>query len=505
GEGKRKVQVGYVIESPIWKTSYRLVLDKKEKPYLQGWAVVENPTDEDWSGVEMSLVSGRPISFRMDLYNPLFIARPLVEPELFASLRPPTYSGAMAKRQDANVDALGLQEGGEGKADAAFRGRSGATKELSKKASENMDKLKSMAAAMPAEERQERDRYAQQLGGDLNKRMDIGRSAGSVATASQLGDYFQYIIDIPVNLGRQKSALLPIINKDVDATRVSIYNPNVQAKHPLLGLKFKNSTGMNLSQGPITIFEGSTYAGDTRVLDLQPSEERLVSYAIDLGTEVSVKNGNNSSRITKVKAVKGIISTETLIREEKVYDISNRSDMDRTLLIEHLNRKGQGFVFKGDNKPAEEAADVFRFQVAVASKKDLSYTVVEERTQGTNITLTNNDDNQIRFFLSLNETSPALKQRLNDALTMKGKWDDIRREIDNINRRIATITTDQNRIRQNLREVPKESEAYKRYLEKFDVQEKEMDTLHTSLKTQQETEFKARVSYETFLKNITLD
>jgi len=97
GEGKRKVQVGYVIEAPIWKTSYRLVLDKKDKPFLQGWAVVENPTDEDWGGVEMSLVSGRPISFRMDLYNPLFIARPLVEPELFASLRPPTYSGAMAK------------------------------------------------------------------------------------------------------------------------------------------------------------------------------------------------------------------------------------------------------------------------------------------------------------------------------------------------------------------------------------------------------------------------
>src|SRR6202044_1807236 len=105
GDGKRKVQVGYVTEAPIWKTSYRLVLDKKEKPYLQGWAVVENPTDEDWTGVEMALVSGRPISFRMDLYNPLFINRPLVEPELFASLRPPTYSGSLArmKSDDATV------------------------------------------------------------------------------------------------------------------------------------------------------------------------------------------------------------------------------------------------------------------------------------------------------------------------------------------------------------------------------------------------------------------
>src|SRR5262249_32004997 len=60
GEGKRKVQVGYVIEAPIWKTSYRLVLGEKEKPYLQGWALVENPTDEDWAGVRMALISGRP-------------------------------------------------------------------------------------------------------------------------------------------------------------------------------------------------------------------------------------------------------------------------------------------------------------------------------------------------------------------------------------------------------------------------------------------------------------
>src|SRR5260370_955173 len=104
GEGKRNVRVGYVIENPIWKTSYRLVLDKKEKPYLQGWAVVENPTDEDWKDVRMALVSDRSISFQMDLYQPLYVPRPVVEPELFASLRPPTYSGALARNRGKEDD-----------------------------------------------------------------------------------------------------------------------------------------------------------------------------------------------------------------------------------------------------------------------------------------------------------------------------------------------------------------------------------------------------------------
>src|SRR6202035_639923 len=101
GEGKRRVRVGYVIENPIWKTSYRLVLGTKaeEKPYLQGWAVVENPTDEDWKDVRMALVSGRPISFQMDLYQPLYVSRPVVVPELFASLRPVAYSGGLIEQK----------------------------------------------------------------------------------------------------------------------------------------------------------------------------------------------------------------------------------------------------------------------------------------------------------------------------------------------------------------------------------------------------------------------
>ena len=76
---------------------------------MQGWAVVENPSDEDWKDVRMSLVSGRPISFQMDLYQPLYVPRPVVEPELFASLRPPTYSG------DMNEPRSGMRPGRGGR------------------------------------------------------------------------------------------------------------------------------------------------------------------------------------------------------------------------------------------------------------------------------------------------------------------------------------------------------------------------------------------------------
>src|SRR5262249_16224356 len=113
---------------------------------------------------------------------------------------------------------------------------------------------------------------AEQLQSEVGRRLNLaGSGVASAASASELGDFFRYAVDRPVNLPRQKSALLPIVHKDVEGSRVSIYNEQAQAKFPLLGLKFKNTSGLHLMQGPITVFEGSNYAGDARILDLQPN------------------------------------------------------------------------------------------------------------------------------------------------------------------------------------------------------------------------------------------
>lgn len=500
GEGKRKVEVGYVIENPIWKTSYRLVLDKEGKPFLQGWAVVENPTDEDWEGVTMALVSGRPISFKMDLYNPLYVGRPTVEPELFASLRPPTYGTAMNanRRFGAPMDSEKM---------AGKPGESAAVV-TAPMADDNFDAKKDGKGASVDRmyrEEQSRKLYARDAAKRLAEQIDLSGSVQSATTASALGDYHQYVVDQPVHLGRQKSSLLPIVNKKVEGKRVSIYNPGVQAKHPLLGLRFKNTSGMPLSQGPITVFEGSVYAGDTRVLDLQPDEERLISYAIDLGTEVTSKNGQFTSTITSVKAIKGIVYTSRRIREEKVYDVANRSTTDRTLLIEHPNRKGQGFKFVGKNQPLEEAADVYRFQIDLGSKKDASYSIVEERDEGTSISLTNQSDDTIRYFISLKEAPEGLKKQLQEVLKMKSQWDKLRQEIADADRRVQTITADQKRLRDNLRETPKESPLFTRYLTTLENQEKEMDELQVKLKKLHGEEAASRKGYETFLVNLSSD
>ena len=78
GQGERDLFLSYVVEAPVWKTTYRVVLDAKSKPFLQGWALVDNVQDEDWNDVTLSLVSGAPVSFIQDLQQPRYKRRPVV-------------------------------------------------------------------------------------------------------------------------------------------------------------------------------------------------------------------------------------------------------------------------------------------------------------------------------------------------------------------------------------------------------------------------------------------
>ncbi len=500
GEGKRKVKVGYVIEAPVWKTSYRLVLDADKKPYLQGWAIVENPTDEDWTGVKMGLVSGRPISFKMDLYNPLYVTRPTVEPELFASLRPPAYDGGFA--QNRNAQALRFSPADPTAASSLPKnGRDEKRAEAGKKQDQAIDKLQEAipkADESAALRRSVRAHEREDIANIVQQQMDSS-GVQSSATAAKLGDSFQYGIKHPVSLARQKSALLPIISDDIEGTRVSIYNPAVQAKHPLLGFRFKNSTKATLPQGPITVIDANVYAGDSRIQDTSAGDERLLAYAIDLGTEVIPQNTANSGNIVSVKATKGIIRTTRRQREEKVYKISNKSDTDRVLVIEHPNRTNQQFKLVETAKPVEETAGLFRFDVKVAAKQSAEFKVTEERDFGEEVSLTNTADDTVRFFISLKEASPKLKEMLGEALKKKGSWDTVRRELQQVQADLARITADQDRIRKNLRETPEKAEVYAKYLTKLSDQEKELDALTDKQKKLMGDEFAARKGYEDYL------
>jgi hypothetical protein len=434
GAGKRAVRVGYVVERPIWKTSYRLRIEPNGKIFMQGWAMVENTSDDDWNNVRMVLVSGRPISYQMNLYEPLYIPRPLVEPELFASLRPPVYGGAMAadempagQPRAANAPAQpiaqqmpGLQQpamgfnfnmpganygnpmmpgGGQ---QGGFQGFGGpapfqgqfAPFGLNNTANTmnpyqnnfrnlNQD-LGMIQNRLSFDELQRRRQQEQQARGDAKAKgpviagLNFKEGIESVASAEEVGDYYQYIIDQKVTLSRQKSAMLPILDQTIEGAKVSIFNEETHAKFPLLGLRLKNTSGQPLTQGPISVYDKGTYAGDTRILDLQPNEERLLSYALDQSTEVKTDVKSTPSPEMTFRLGDPQLTARYKLRQTKTYTIKNRSTHDRTIILEHPIQSDWKLV---GQKPAEQTRSHYRFNVTVASGKSAAFDVVEEQAR----------------------------------------------------------------------------------------------------------------------------
>ena len=442
GAGKRRVAVGYVTEAPLWKPSYRLSMDEKGASRIQGWASIENTTDEDWVNVKIGLIAGRPMTFQMDMYDPLFVPRPLVEPDLFASLRPPMYQGGLNPAVAMGAMGMGPAMGNLGAQNLGFAGGfNGAAQNqgfgggFTSFGGQNQGfgggfngfggnqfgnqgfqggfniggnlggqfglqgGFQGYGAYLPRVRPDMRAFYGQRLSyQDYLDRIrgnppteptsaerpqtvkdPLDKNAGALAAADgALGDMFEYTIDEPITVPKQKSAMVPLVNEAVEGSRVSIFNANTLTKHPLLGLKFVNKTKLHLAQGPVAVYDNGTFAGDARLPDIKPGETRLVSYAIDLGTEVVTRPEALKSTLLAVSLAGDKVTLRSNLRRTTTYLIRNRNPQDRTVIIEHPQSSAWKLI--APTKPDDQTRSYYRFDVPVKAGALATLDVTEEST-----------------------------------------------------------------------------------------------------------------------------
>jgi hypothetical protein len=490
GAGERPVTVGYVRESPIWKTSYRLLLDADTavtKAALQGWAIVENTTDADWKNVRLSLVSGRPISFVMDLYQPLYLPRPLVEPELHASLRPQVYGQSMSDAEKQLTQAGGRLD------ELAARGRGDARRALAKAAAPAAPA--SMTADGAVVDGRAMDESGVVAGGAWFGTAGVTRS---LAQGSDLGELFRYEIEKPVTLERQRSAMLPIVGGEIEAERVAIYDDRVLAKHPLSGLRLRNTTDSHLMQGPVTVYDQrGGYSGDARIEDMAPGTERLVSYAVDLDVEVVPRVEGRPEEIVSVRLAKGTLVAARKLARAKVFEIKNSGTEPVKVLVEHPLEAGWTLV--KPEAPQEKTRDRSRFAVAAEPGKTATLEVVEEMPLEETHAITNLDDDRILFYSRVNATSPAVRESLAEVIRRKRDLEQLARDRQIREQALATIDQEQARIRGNMGTIDRGSDLFNQYVKKLTGQEQRIETLRGEIAALQEREQEARKGLDAYL------
>jgi len=453
GAGDRRVRIGYVVETQVWKTSCRLLLDDKGRfGKLQGWAIVENQTESDWNGISLSLVSGRPISFMMDLYQPLYATRPTVVPELYAALRPQVYDAA-TEADKARV-TMNAAVGG------AAQRRIGYDRD---------------GRPLPV---QLSEVVVTGVTGSSVSNLDAASCVQSVASAAKLGALFQYTVP-DVTLARQKSAMLPIITDSVEVERLSIYNASVLRTNPLNGVLLKNTTGKHLLQGPLTVLEHGGYAGDARIDNVPPGQDRLLSYGIDL--EMLIDNTKNSQHaaVLTAKIEKGELTISRKLVSSIEYAANNKTGKDKVLVIEHPIRYDWKLV--DTQKPFETTPGLYRFKGTALANKVTVLAVKEESIQDETIMLASANLEELVLYSRTGpgsgEIPPTVRDAIGKAIQLRQSVVDVDRDIANRTQRVAEITSEQNRIRENMRTVAPSTEYYNRLLTKLNEQESSIESL----------------------------
>jgi len=569
GAGERQLFVSYISEVPIWKSTYRLVLPSEGKPFLQGWAVIDNTIGEDWRDVELSLVAGAPQSFIQNISQPYYAQRPVVGLPSTVLMTPQTHQGAFGEGAGA-ITGIVRDTGGAVLPGVTVRlvgvsGSAGSTVTSADgryrlTAPAGMYTLRfELAGFVPRAFENWTMRggsespldVTMQVGGTSEAVMvtaeRAGRVAGSAtgtaggrgfaggvggvpaapppppppapmavyeqlrdsttrADAASLADLFEYRIKEPITLRKDQSALVPIVNADVAVEKVSLWNRGAGSGRPIRAVWLTNATGLTLDGGSITVVDGNAFAGEGLVDPLKAGERRLISYAADLGVMMDARRQPGDPRIFRVRARDGVITEETEERVTWTYRARNENATPATLVIEH--RLPPGWKLADGQTPAESTVDAQRFRVAVPTGKETVLDVREVRQGGTRITIADADDALITRLVQSGVPSSALETALRPVIAKKTEIAQLERRLQSLDTEGTTITSDQQRIRENmkaLRGSAEEKQLLQRYTRQLDEQENRIDVLKQEMTKTSQQLVKLRGELSTLITGVSFE
>ena len=366
GDPRGEVTFGYIAETPIWRTSYRLIVgpNAKDGSQLQGWALVHNDTDEHWQGVHLELVNGEPDSFVFPLAAPRYARRTLIHPETPLSTLPQlqgtTADALWGDHLDASASGTGSGQGfgsGHGRLSGSHTTRS----PMIRMGTTTVDQLATSSV------------------------LSVGNLADlAPAQGVENGALFVYAVPKPFALDAHASALVPFLSKPVKTENIAFFaSPGGTAR---AAVRFVNGTGQTLPAGTIAVFGAGGFAGETALDRLKPGERRFLQIGNDLDAEVTPKTSDRSEESKRITFNGSSLEEHFLATTKRTWELENRGTSARTFYVT-LSADKNAKVTGADRVDFDEVTSrpVVVFDAPPKSKANRPFVVVEGLSRATRV------------------------------------------------------------------------------------------------------------------------
>jgi hypothetical protein len=331
----------------------------------------------------------------------------------------------------------------------------------------------------------------------------VGKQS-SEAEGKSAGDFFEYKIKQKINIGKNQSALVPILQAHIEAEKVTLWN---EGSAPLRALWIKNTSGQVLDAGSFNVLETDTFAGEGVMETIHPDERRLLSYAGDAAVHVKYTADENEKPFSRVRIAKGIMLLTKEQRRSNKFTIHNADSDSRQVIVEYPGEK-EWELTSATPKPEESSESYYRFRVPVDAGKTAELTVEAVHPEETRYELTNLDDDEVELLVQQKRMTPTMQQAFNRILKLKEKVDTFGAQISERKRESEQIANDQNRIRENMKALKGSSEEktlLQRYVGQLDAQESRLGALRKETLDLTAQQNQARSELDRMILDVNLD
>ncbi len=453
GQGEREVAICYTVEVPVWKTSYRLNYSE-ENLWIQGWALVDNMSDEDWVDVNLTLIAGLPISFRHDLYSARYMWRPEIKVKETAGVAPISLEEEMkleAEREDFYEKPKYAKE-----------------EEIPLMAPAPSPKILARGAPMS---------------GAYDSFAAAATAAASVSTESaKAGEFFFYSISTPVTIRRNHSALVPFIYTEIEGKKILVYNENARVGNPVSCIELKNTSGLTLEEGPVTVYEENSYAGECMLPFMVDGDKRLLAYAVDQTVAVTKEVKTQYESVHEVRVIGPIVETYYYQVNETKYTLKNKGDEEKEIIIEHP--KEFGFEPWKTEKFEEETPNYYRWKIVLEPRKSREFTVKLRRLISSSLNVVGLSSALIEDYFDRGLITGEENSFLKRVAELQSKVNEIGTEMNDLEKEKQEIFRYQERLRENLKvlgNTRQEAELKEKYISTLAAQEDRIQEIEAKL------------------------